>query len=298
MSESEYDGEAEEDDDDDDDEEDDNEGEMEKDSSGVTESSKKGKRRTIAGPVISSTQATLPPSASTEEGTSVEKKKKGAANKRKKTTAKTSEASNQAKKKTARPPMTQFSVIDNSEDDEEITEIGNDAENEDPDETTAEKRRRIAASRLKVSICTLRKHHCLCSEFNGCCGCAKCVNVTQTNKKEDWECPVRADRFCHFSDNYKHVCNECRDDMPNPGVSSGHSSWNDYDLPRCPFPFMSSHCSCENECCGCQIQDRQNQQCLGDGGRVCEFSSYHNHHCPDCYDHCSDEEMILMIGQY
>ena len=298
MSESEYDGEAEEDDDEDDDEEDDNEEEMEKDTSDVTESSKKGKRRTIPGPVISSSQPTLPPPAPAEETPTAEKKKKGAANKRKKTTAKTSEASNQTKKKNARPPMSQFSVIDNSEDDEDITEIANEGESEDPDETTAEKKRRLAASRLKVSICTLKKHHCFCCEFDGCCGCGKRMNVTQINREEDWQCTVRADRHCSFSDNYRHVCSECSDEMPNPSVSSPHSSQDDCDIPHCPFLFIGGHCSCESECCGCMSVDRQNQQCQGNGARLCEFSSYFNHNCKDCYDHCSDEELVLMIEQY
>ena len=271
---------------------------MEKDSSDVTETSKKSKRRVIPGPVISSTQPTLPPSAPTEEAPTVEKKKKGAANKRKKTTAKTSEASNQTKKKNARPPMSQFSVIDNSEDDEDITEIANEGESEDPDETTAEKKRRLAASRLKVSICTLKKHHCFCCEFDGCCGCGKRMNVTQINREEDWQCTVRADRHCSFSDNYRHVCSECSDEMPNPSVSSPHSSQDDCDIPHCPFLFIGGHCSCESECCGCMSVDRQNQQCQGNGARLCEFSSYFNHNCKDCYDHCSDEELVLMIEQY
>ena len=196
----------------------------------------------------------------------------------------------QPKAKKTKPPAPQISLVDQTDDEDEIAENAEDVENEDPDESTADKRRRIAASRLKVSVCSLQKHHCYCAEFDGCHGCGKCVNMTQSDKQEDWECIVHAERYCHLSDNYNHCCIECQDNIPRPSTS------NDFGvIMRCPFPFMGFHCACES-CCGCGVCSPPGQQCLDNGARLCEISSYNNHSCCDCYDYCSDTELLLMLN--
>ena len=275
-------------DDDDDDEEDENDEEGNQDNPAVEVTSPvkdKSKRRSVPGPAAPPQATHSPPS----ERESAPEKRKKATPKRKKA-SNTPAASSPTKTKKARMPVSQVSLIDNSDDEVDITENADNVENEDPEETAADKRRRLAASRLKVSTCCLKKHHCWCAEFDGCHGCGERINMTQSKSEEDWICPVRADRFCHLSQNYKHVCSECTDDAECQSTSDEI-----HDDLRCLFPFMGSHCGCLTACCGCSRADPENQQCLNNGARICEFSSGHDHYCSDCYDYYSDAELSLML---
>ena len=244
---------------------------------------KETRRKRVVKNGASGTEASQP-NLSTTEDTSTGKKKKQPT-KRKKTTA------TPVSKKTK--AVRHISLIDNPSDEDDIIELSENPEDvDDPEETTTEKKRRITASRLPVSTCTLRKEHCLCSEFNGCCGCGKMINITQTNNPADLACILYADRICHLSSHYKHRCPECDDTITNNDVVDDNFV-NDVEGDTwhlCPFPFCGSHCGC-TPCCGCSLFGPENQTCQGNGARICDFSSYHGHVCPQCYDYCCDKQL-------
>ena len=219
----------------------------------------KPQRRTVPGPTV-------------ETSATQEKTNKKGGGKRKKDAPPV--ADTKSKKTKAQP---QISILEESEDEENATNV-TEEEEIDPEETPAERRRRLAAFRLKVNKekkCDLYANHCMCALLNGCHGCG-------LTNPSIWACKKYADRLCPFSNNFGHYCEECQ----NFDVDSNSE---DGEIVTCPFNIFHTHCACLI-CCGCQLNMPGNQQCSGSANRVCKSSSYYGHVCTECCDYIDDKQ--------
>ena len=205
---------------------------------------------------------------------------------------------NQEKKKAKKNYQlsTHQSLVENDEgeDDENMRSEEDDEEFED--ETRAERRKRLDASKLKVSACPFYKdkEHCPCIFFNGCCVCMEtddetCPKITEA-------CASHAQRICKFSKHYLHLCKHCSDfsDEVRQGVKF------EGGMVVCRFINRYKHCRCclnQWGCCFCHKTFPENQYCTGPATRFCALSPDHQHLCKFCHDYISETNKRKKIAK-